>query len=264
MWTPFPKDAILLSLLYLDRISRLPPSLSPINETSIEMVYQPTPLFPNSKSRRPSLISTFSTLPPCSSTTILQAIDPPPSAHIPTVPIINSYTFHRLLAASLSLASKFIADAYISMSRASKVAGVTKKELPRLEIECLKLLEWSLRFNLADVEEIAGVIVHYKKKEGVEVEEERQGGSVAREERPVDLVVRRKDLASRLMENETIESTPASSVPSSISPNSNGSPASSVDERSVPDDCTKIQDGEVGGSPGRQSLSRETVQSEVV
>lgn len=90
---------------------------------------------------------------------------------------------------------------------------------------------------MADVEEIAGVIVNYNKKEGVEVEEERSGDAVVGKERPVDLVVRRKDLASRLMEIETTASTPASSVPPSCSPNSNGSPASSVDDRSVSDDC---------------------------
>lgn len=88
----------------------------------------------------------------------------------PITPILNSYTIHRLLAASLSLASKFIADAYIPTNRASKVAGVTKTELPRLEIELLKILQWSLRFSLDHVEELAGIIVDYER--GIDNEEE--------------------------------------------------------------------------------------------
>ena len=104
-------------MLYLDIISRIPPtpSLSP----------PPTPLLP-ALSRAP--------LP-----------TPPPLKHgSPPPPLINSYTIHRLLAATLLCASRFTSDSNIHQTRAAKVGGVERLELVRLEVEVLKALEWRL------------------------------------------------------------------------------------------------------------------------
>lgn len=133
LWTPYTRTALLLACYHLDRITRLPSS-------SLSDVI-PTALFPIS--------------PLCSSS--------PPSATtstIPTVPLLNSYTLHRLLLSTLLVSAKFISDeGSASSSRASKVGGVERKELLKLELAVLELLEWGLGFEEEELERIARTIL---------------------------------------------------------------------------------------------------------
>ncbi|KAL8281195.1 hypothetical protein RQP46_006553 [Phenoliferia psychrophenolica] len=145
VYTPFSRDAILLTVLYLDIISRLTPSppLSP----------PPTPVLPG-VARRPAG-------PPL----------PPPLPVTPTgatpPPLLNSFTIHRLLAATLLCASRFTSDSHIQQPRAAKVAGVDLRELVRLEVEVLKALQWRLFYSLEDVEGVSRALLEIGEDKGL-------------------------------------------------------------------------------------------------
>jgi hypothetical protein len=133
---------MLLSLLYLDRISRLPPS------HHLEEDKTPRFLFPSIQ-RAPST-------PKTSKGTQRQS-----------GPAFNSLTAHRLLCATLLVTSKFISDGFFPQPRAAKIGGIALNELMRLEVEVLKALEWSLFFHLEDLEEIAGAVLTVGVESGI-------------------------------------------------------------------------------------------------
>lgn len=141
-WTPYPRDALLLYLLYLDRISRLPPT------PAFPAPLVPTPLFPTlSWPRRPAPPGLLPGSPP--------------------TPLLNSYTLHRLFAATLLVAARFTSDSHIQQGRAAKVGGVEVRELGRLEVEVLKSLEWNLCYALEDVEAVSAVLLRVAEERGL-------------------------------------------------------------------------------------------------
>ena len=127
MYTPFSKDALLLALRTLDVISRLDPTSAA--------------LFPSiSYSQHDSI--------------------PFPTPTVSPIPLINAYTFHRLLLSTLLVSAKFISDAYISQARVAKTGGVQTREMGRLEMEILKLMGWNLfTWSIEDLEAIAGCLL---------------------------------------------------------------------------------------------------------
>lgn len=93
---------------------------------------------------------------------------PPPLKHgSPPPPLINSYTIHRLLAATLLCASRFTSDSNIHQTRAAKVGGVERLELVRLEVEVLKALEWRLYYSLEDVEGVSQALLDLGEQRGL-------------------------------------------------------------------------------------------------
>ena len=192
MYTPYPKDAIILSIIYLNRISRLPLSTplppkgqadDPHQQQQHEATNQPTPStpidpetitatallpsvsFPSHPTSATSLPSPPLS-PPDSSTDFSPGSVPPPSAAAagtsnpsPTpVPLLSSFTLHRLLLACLLVAAKFSSDGFVAQARAAKVGGVATRELVRLEVEVLKLLGWQLEWEMDEVEEVAAAV----------------------------------------------------------------------------------------------------------
>ncbi|KAM0753180.1 hypothetical protein T439DRAFT_323814 [Meredithblackwellia eburnea MCA 4105] len=140
-YTPYPRDALLLSLLYIDRISRIPPT------PSIPEGGETTPLFPSI------------TRPPITGPPFVRGQPPPP--------LLNSFTVHRLLAASLLCASRFTADGVIGQRRAAKVGGVDMRELVRLEVEILKSLEWNMCYTVKEMEEVGEAMLSYGESKGL-------------------------------------------------------------------------------------------------
>ncbi|KAK4704416.1 hypothetical protein P7C70_g1794, partial [Phenoliferia sp. Uapishka_3] len=143
-YTPYPRDALILVLLYLDIISRIPPP------PSLSLSLSPTPLFPTIL-REP----------------LLPTPTPSPTPNSPPPPLFNSFTLHRLLASTLIIASRFTSDSHIQQLRAAKVAGVDLRELVRLEVEVLKSLQWRLYYSLGDIEGISGALLDLGEDRGV-------------------------------------------------------------------------------------------------
>lgn len=171
-FTPFPRDAIVLAIVFLNRITHLP--------YTTERDIHPTPLLnarpPRLPPRPPQPIhvddadqeakSPRSASSPVDGsrlsapTSPIHAVSPlPPSPTISSVerpratPFLNSYTLHRLLLTSLLIACKFSVDGTLSQVRAAKVGGVTPHELCKLEGEGLRLLGWRLMWTLDEVED---------------------------------------------------------------------------------------------------------------
>lgn len=149
VYTPFPRDALILAVLYIDRLTRLSTSSVPLIPS----------LHPSS---RPS-----SPLPP-------QLLhegedDSIPLAEVenPIMPLLNSFTLHRLLLATLLCSAKFSSDGGISQSRVAKVGGVELRELVRLEVEVIKCLQWSLWWEVADVEGVSEALMKVGEGMGV-------------------------------------------------------------------------------------------------
>ncbi|GAA5960075.1 hypothetical protein JCM8115_004522 [Rhodotorula mucilaginosa] len=175
-FTPFPRDAILLAIVYLNRITHLPYTTEPnVHPTPILSVRPPRlpPRAPTSP-RSPPLQQQHANTDAESEeprhhdidaarlsapTSPIHAASPlPPSPTISSVdrpratPFLNSYTLHRLLLTSLLIACKFSVDGTLSQTRAAKVGGVTPQELCKLEGEGLRLLGWSLMWSLDEIE----------------------------------------------------------------------------------------------------------------
>ncbi|KAK4057732.1 hypothetical protein OIO90_001380 [Microbotryomycetes sp. JL221] len=164
-FAPFPRDAVLLSIWYLDRVSR----------SSIPHCPQPSRLLPT------LLESTKSTNKSTASRSRARA-DPSPNEQQPetksptrseesrrqttteqpwTRPtaMLNSFTLHRLILSGLLVASKFISDGAVPQPRAAKVGGVSTNELVRLEVEMLAALEWNLDFEMDTMAQVAEIFV---------------------------------------------------------------------------------------------------------
>ncbi|GAA5972672.1 hypothetical protein JCM11641_002967 [Rhodosporidiobolus odoratus] len=164
-FTPFPRDALLLAIVYLNRISHLPytaePNIRPAPLLSVPPAGRSRssprspflPLTPSSPASSPALA------PPTSP--LRAAVPVPPSPTISSVerprttPILNSYTLHRLVLATLLVATKFTCDGTLSQTRAAKVGGVTVSELCKLEGEVIRLLGWQLYWGLDEMEDVA-------------------------------------------------------------------------------------------------------------
>ena len=176
-FTPFPRDAILLAIVYLNRITHLPYTTEPnVHPTPILSVRPPrlpprAPTSPQSPPPQPHHAATdaepgephhhhhVDAARLSAPTSPIHAASPlPPSPTISSVdrpratPFLNSYTLHRLLLTSLLIACKFSVDGTLSQTRAAKVGGVTPQELCKLEGEGLRLLGWSLMWSLDEIE----------------------------------------------------------------------------------------------------------------
>lgn len=152
-FTPFPRDAVLLSLLYLDRISRIPIITSP--------PLSPAPLLPH----------------------FARAHIPTPNNPKKPTPILNSFTLHRLVMSTMLVASKFISDSFVPQARSAKVGGCAAAELVRLEVEVLATLGWELKFNLVDLEELAKLLLREGEQAGLV-----ETGEPIAEPEPVEVV----------------------------------------------------------------------------
>ncbi|KAK4332092.1 protein of cyclin PHO80-like protein family [Rhodotorula toruloides] len=175
-YTPFPRDAVLLGIVYLNRITHLP--------YTAELGIHPTPLLsvvpprlppPPPRQARPAVSPSS---PPdrtrLAPTSPIEAPSPlPPSPTISSVdrprvsPFLNSYTLHRLVLATLLIASKFTVDGALSQTRAAKVGGVGANELCKLEGEGLRLLGWSLMWSLVEIEGASAEIERIGEEMGV-------------------------------------------------------------------------------------------------
>ncbi|GAA5823425.1 hypothetical protein JCM5353_002143 [Sporobolomyces roseus] len=201
-FTPFPRDALLLSSVYLNRISHSSLSTA-YNPSSTfcdsprpppERDRCPQPLIPSFEPNRPDpivLISPF-LLPTSTSNSNSQTPNlslsssppipiPPPSSistkHRPsTAPLLNLYTVHRLILSTLLISTKYTVDGTLSQSRAAKVGGVSQTELTRLEIEGLRLLGWGLWVGVEELEGVAREWVGRGRELGLinSVEEEKE------------------------------------------------------------------------------------------
>ncbi|GAA6014874.1 hypothetical protein JCM11491_002145 [Sporobolomyces phaffii] len=200
-FTPFPRDALLLSSVYLNRISHLAlaTAYSACGEAFVDdplpppgCTRTPQPLVPTFSPPRPEPVVVVSplVLPTSASSRSnssgslpsfsLSASPPPPtpppppgvpstsqappspnsaarassSRHVRPAPLLNQFTLHRVLLATLLVATKYSVDGTLSQSRAAKVGGVTTTELTRLEAECLRLLGWSLYVHSDELERV--------------------------------------------------------------------------------------------------------------
>ncbi|BGP04509.1 hypothetical protein JCM10049v2_000311 [Rhodotorula toruloides] len=160
-YTPFPRDAVLLGIVYLNRITHLPYTAEPgIHPTPLLSVVPPRlPPRPPRQSRPAVSRSSPPDRTRLAPTSPIEAPSPlPPSPTISSVdrprvsPFLNSYTLHRLVLATLLIASKFTVDGALSQTRAAKVGGVGANELCKLEGEGLRLLGWSLMWSLEEIE----------------------------------------------------------------------------------------------------------------
>ncbi|KAK4050469.1 hypothetical protein OIV83_003539 [Microbotryomycetes sp. JL201] len=144
-FTPYPRDALLLSLWYMDRISL----------ASIPDCPQSARLLPTLDQRQAAARAR------ASSSADRPEDDRRPSSSQRFVPqaIINSFTLHRLVLSTLLVASKFISDGAVPQVRAAKVGGVSTNELVRLEVEALAALEWDLDFSIETVERVAQIVL---------------------------------------------------------------------------------------------------------
>ncbi|SCZ89898.1 BZ3500_MvSof-1268-A1-R1_Chr1-3g01647 [Microbotryum saponariae] len=146
VYMPCPRDAILLTVLYLDRISRLRPPAPYHEVTSV-------PLLPTVEPTRAEV----------SSSTEQEHKESESLAH----PLINTFTIHRLVLAALLVACKSECDGHLSQRRVAKVGGVTMRELIQLEVDVLALLDWRLTYTLNAVEDLSRTLWELAQKEGL-------------------------------------------------------------------------------------------------
>ena len=122
--TPYPSDAVLLSLLYINRITHL--SSAAGGDQAFEA------LFSVSEQRIYALEKL--------------SRDPAPQ--------LTPYTVHRLLLASLAVAAAFISDSYIDLARSSKVGGISKREFHHLQLELFAQLSFNCCFTQSELESV--------------------------------------------------------------------------------------------------------------
>ncbi|GAA5997297.1 uncharacterized protein JCM10292_000159 [Rhodotorula paludigena] len=187
-YTPFPRDAVILGIVYLNRITHLPYTSEPGIHPGPLLSVRP-PRLPPRPPPSPGASKSPSKDPPATPdrlappTSPIEAPSPlPPSPTISGVerprvsPFLNSYTLHRLVLATLLIACKFSVDGTLSQSRVAKVGGVGAHELCKLEGECLRLLGWSLMWTLDEVEDACAEVERVGEELGVwpkEAEERR-------------------------------------------------------------------------------------------
>ncbi|GAA6020224.1 hypothetical protein JCM10207_004378 [Rhodosporidiobolus poonsookiae] len=177
-YTPFPRDALILAIVYLNRISHLAYSAEPSIHPSPLLAVSPSRLRASPRSPTSPLPTSPSSLAP--PTSPLSASAPiPPSPTISSVdrprvsPFLNSYTLHRLVLAVLLVATKFTCDGTLSQTRAAKVGGVAASELCKLEGEVIRLLGWGLCWSLEEVEAVCSEVERIGVRAGLIEPEER-------------------------------------------------------------------------------------------
>ena len=199
-YTPFPRDAVLLAVVYLNRITHLPYSAEPGVDPAPLLAFAPPrlPPRPPSSARRQAAAAvrspptsptspTSGGLSPPATLSPIEAPSPlPPSPTISSVdrprvaPFLNSYTLHRLVLSVLLIATKFAADGTLSQTRAAKVGGVGANELCKLEGEGLRLLGWELGWTLDEIEGACAELEQVAEDEGIVPREAAQRAAVAR------------------------------------------------------------------------------------
>ncbi|GAA5972607.1 hypothetical protein JCM21900_003736 [Sporobolomyces salmonicolor] len=174
-FTPFPHDAVLLSALYLNRISHFALSA---DATSTSTTVQPRALVPSViPPRVPTPVAIEPALNPRRSLSPTDApfpASPDSDANRPrrASPLLNIFTLHRLVLSTLLVATKFTCDGTLSQARAAKVGGVSRGELGRLESETLRLLGWELMFGLDEVEALSRALSERGEKDGLLIKRE--------------------------------------------------------------------------------------------
>lgn len=148
---PYTTDAILLSIVYLNRLTHLksPPG-STIHFSA---------LLPHCAPKR-SIIQTSA----------LTSTDPAPP--------LTEWTAHRLVLAALGVAALYTSDGYIAPVRASKVAGVPAKEIHALELEMFIKLGFDCVVRPAELESVCRAI-WLSTDQGKREQEEEVRGSLA-------------------------------------------------------------------------------------
>ncbi|KAI8141708.1 cyclin-domain-containing protein [Fennellomyces sp. T-0311] len=105
--------------------------------------------------------------------------------------IVNSYNIHRLLIASVVVASKFTSDVFYPNSRYAKVGGLPLLELNKLEMEFLFLCDFELHVRLEAMQEYGdNLLAHSRSQQQLEV--------------PVDPVNRKRSRTSSSEEHTII------------------------------------------------------------
>ncbi|SCV68159.1 BQ2448_280 [Microbotryum intermedium] len=155
VYMPCPRDAILLTMLYIDRISRLRPAPPYQDVPSV-------PLLP-----LPSSVLTEPTRCPEPGNDSEESSEVEEDKESLTHPLINAFTIHRLVLATLLVACKSECDGHLSQRRVAKVGGVAMRELIRLEVDVLALLDWRLTYALDAVENLSRTLWGLAKKEGL-------------------------------------------------------------------------------------------------
>lgn len=129
VFAPFPKDAVILSILYIHRIT--------VMARSAYLDLAPDVLLPEAARALEASSSSASTR--------------------RSLPILSSFSLHRLLLGVLLVSCKYISDGFIPQVRSAKVGGVALAELVQLEVDTLATLKWDLSFTLEQLEEVAGI-----------------------------------------------------------------------------------------------------------
>ncbi|KAK9899180.1 hypothetical protein P389DRAFT_168096 [Cystobasidium minutum MCA 4210] len=135
---PFPFDALLLAVVYMNRLTHAQIARSSLHEPDFR------PLFINQR-------------PPSASSTLQNDHSADHSAsprHKCSPPPLTPWTVHRLLLGVLAIAAKYSSDAYIGQRRLAKVGGISVRELFELEVEVFDQLSWSCYVGSQELEGI--------------------------------------------------------------------------------------------------------------
>ncbi|ORX88766.1 cyclin-domain-containing protein [Basidiobolus meristosporus CBS 931.73] len=75
--------------------------------------------------------------------------------------LVNSYTIHRLLITSITIANKFFSDVIYPNSRYAKVGGLPLHEMNKLEVELLFMIDFNLNISPKDFAEYTHRLLSY-------------------------------------------------------------------------------------------------------
>lgn len=79
--------------------------------------------------------------------------------------VLDSYNVHRLIIASVTVASKFSSDIFYKNSRYAKVGGLPVEELNHLELQLLVLCDFKLLIGLQEIQHYADFLLKFRQQE---------------------------------------------------------------------------------------------------
>lgn len=79
--------------------------------------------------------------------------------------VLDSYNVHRLIIASVTVASKFSSDIFYKNSRYAKVGGLPVEELNHLELQFLVLCDFKLLIGLQEIQHYADFLLKFRQQE---------------------------------------------------------------------------------------------------
>lgn len=78
--------------------------------------------------------------------------------------VLDSYNVHRLIIASVTVASKFSSDIFYKNSRYAKVGGLPVEELNHLELQFLVLCDFKLLISVQELQHYADFLLKYRQQ----------------------------------------------------------------------------------------------------